>query len=184
MLVIRIISLSTSTVCPLDASVAISLPRLWPHRPSRRPVPPDADGETRAARFAAGAARSRPRSSAVRCRETSAVFCTAGSVVVAGIVLEDVTDVLRVRDEESAPWSNPEVDDVAELLRGLCENADRIALDGRQHPEERYAAWPGWTLTSGVNGVHSNQDTLFVSVSRLVPSRRSYLTSSDNSRSR
>ena len=64
-------------------------------------------------------------------------------VIVARVVLQDMTDVVRVRDEIAAPRTDLEVGDVAEAAGGLHEHAGRIAPDGRQHAKERHSPGSG-----------------------------------------
>ena len=80
-------------------------------------------------------------------------------VIVARVVLQDVTDVGGIGDEVAAPRTNLEVDDVAEAARGLHEDAGRIASDGRQHAEDRHAARPRRKRACGVRSSRSSHET-------------------------
>src|SRR4030095_15050610 len=67
-------------------------------------------------------------------------------VVVARVVLEDVTDVGRVRDQVPVARADFQVHDIAEPARRVCEQSGRTAPDRRQHAEYGQAAWTGWTF--------------------------------------
>src|SRR6516225_2236292 len=78
--------------------------------------------------------------------------------VVARVVLQDMTNILRVRDEVAASRTDLEVGDVTESQSGLHEDADRIASDGREHPEDRYPAGAWRTHGRGADRFHPQDD--------------------------
>ena len=73
-------------------------------------------------------------------------------VIVARVVLQDVTDIRGVRDEVATPRADLEVDDVAEATSRTHEHGRRIASDSRQHAEDRNPARARWKHTYGVGG--------------------------------
>ena len=65
-------------------------------------------------------------------------------VIVARVVLQDMTNVRGVRDEVATSRADLEVDDVAEATSGTHEHGRRIAPDRRQHAEDRKPARARW----------------------------------------
>jgi hypothetical protein len=73
-------------------------------------------------------------------------------VVVARVVLEDVPDIGRIRDQKPASRRDLEVHDIAIATRRVEENAGRIAPHCGQHAEERHPARPRWEQVACTRG--------------------------------
>ena len=71
-------------------------------------------------------------------------------VIVARVVLQDVTNVVWIGDEVTAPVTDFELGDITESASGLHEDADRIASNGRKHAEDRHAPRPRRKRVCGI----------------------------------
>src|SRR5262249_647919 len=64
-------------------------------------------------------------------------------VVVAGIVLENMFDVRRIRQEKSVVGASLHMDDVAVAVGGVEKRADRTRTEVRENPDNRITARTG-----------------------------------------
>ena len=82
-------------------------------------------------------------------------------VIVARVVLQDVTNVVWIRDQVTAPGTDLEVGDITESASGLHEDADRIASDGREHAKDRHSPRSRRQRVCGMGRLfHSHQTTI------------------------
>ena len=85
-------------------------------------------------------------------------------VIVARVVLQDVANVGRVRDEVATPRANPEIHHIAETAGGAQEHLRRIASERRQHAEDGKPVRARWKRLCGASGVsHSTTGTISLS---------------------
>ena len=73
-------------------------------------------------------------------------------VVVARVVLQNMTDIPRVGDQEAAPRANLEVNDVAEATSRTHEDGCGIASQRRQYSDDRKPSRARRQRTHGISG--------------------------------